>query len=123
MTNYPIKINGVQIKTPNSKDFQITKFNLTKAGRVSSGKMTLKFIAKKVKLILAYPAMRGAELDLILDEIDTNAMFFTVSYYDRRGTNFVKTFYTGAIPATQQRRGMNDDNDVWADLEFHFIEQ
>jgi hypothetical protein len=121
MSSYPIKINGTTIKTP--KSFKIEKYNVTKAGRVASAKMKIKFIAKKTKLILSYDAIRGTELDTILDLIDTTTMFFTVSYYDKRGTLMSKTFYTGQIPQTLHTRGMSNDDDVWKDVEIHFIEE
>lgn len=123
MSNYPIKINSTTIKTPKSGDFKISKFNLTKNGRVASGKMTMSLISKKVKLYLKYRVLTGIELDDILDEIDGSSPFFNVSYYDKRGVLFVKRFYSGEIPATLQNRGMNDNDDKWTDLDFHFIEQ
>lgn len=121
MSNYPITIDGTQIKTP--KDFKISKFNLTKAGRVSSGKMKIKLVAKKTKLFLKYDAITGVDLETILNLIDGTDVLFSINYYDKRGTSLTKTFYAGEIPATLHRRGMNDDDDVWKDVEIHFIEQ
>ena len=120
-TNYPIVINGTTIRTPDN--FRISKFNLTKSGRIASGKMTMDLIAKKVKLFLTYRGITGLDLDTILDEIDTEEEFFTVQYYDKRGTAHSKTFYSGEIPATLHSRGLGDDDDVWKDVELHFIEQ
>ena len=120
-SNYPLKINGVTIRTPDN--FKLSKFNLTKSGRVASGKMTMDLIAKKVKIEISYRGITGIDLDTILDEIDTDEEFFTVEYYDKRGTAMSKTFYTGEIPATLHTRGLGDDDDKWRNVELHFIEQ
>jgi hypothetical protein len=121
MPTYPIKINGITIKTP--RPVNISRFNLTKANRVASGLMSMRLIAKKVKLFFKYPAITGSDLKTILDLIDTSAMFFNVTYHETDGTETTKIFYVGEISQQLQRRGYISDDSVWKDVEFNFIEQ
>lgn len=118
---YPITINGNTIKYPT--EFRLSHFNLTTPGRTTDGLMVLDFIAKKKKLFLKYAAISGKELKVILDQIDTNNMFFTVVYYDTYGTAQTKTMYVGEISSTLFMRPQNQDQHVWKDVEFNFIEK
>jgi hypothetical protein len=118
---YPIFINNVQIKTPGA--FQISTYNLTTPGRLGDGVMVLDFIAKKKKLFLKYPAITGAELKVILQQIDTNNMFFSVKYYDTEGVQKTITCYVGEIPAKLHSRAYVGDQHIWKDVDFNLIEQ
>lgn len=112
-----LKINGVSIKEPSS--LKIERYNLTKAGRVSSGKMTLELVAKKRKFFLEYEAISGAELKKILDLIDGTQMFFTVEYEDYDGWKSA-VCYAGAIPTEYFRKNMGW---YWKGVNFDLIEQ
>lgn len=118
---FPIKVNGVTIKHPT--ELRISTYNLTTPGRLSGGEMVLDFIAKKKKLFFKYAAITGRELKVILDEIDTTDMFFTVEYYDTYGTLQTKTMYVGEIPVTLHMRPSLGDDHVWKNVDFNFIEQ
>lgn len=118
---YPIKINDVQIKHPT--ELRISTYNLTTPGRLSDGAMAMDFIAKKKKLFLKYAAITGRELKVILDEIDTTNMFFSVKYYDTYGTLQTKTMYVGEIPVTLHIRPSVGDDHVWKNVDFNLIEQ
>jgi len=120
-SNYPITINGVVIKTPST--FKISHYNLTKSGRVASGKMTMELVAKKKKLFLTYSALSGADLKNILDLIDGTEMFFTVGFYDVTNQYRTITAYVGEIPMPLHRRTSIEDNTVWKDIDFNLIEQ
>lgn len=120
-TNYPLTVNGTPIKTPTT--FSISRYNLTKCGRVSSGDMTMELVAKKRKLFLTYEAIQSNELQNILDLIDTSAMFFTVGWYSENETYTEMTCYVGEISSPMHRRPQVSDNSVWKDVEFNFIEQ
>lgn len=119
--SYPMKINGTTIKTP--YPFSISRFNLTKSARVASGQMTMRLIAKKVKLFLDYKAISGADLKVILDIIDANEVFFNVTYYETTGVETTKVFYAGEIAQDLQRRAFISDDSMWKDVKFNFIEK
>lgn len=112
-----IKINGTAIKTPH--ELTVERYNLTKSGRVASGKMTMDLVAKKRKLNLSYEVISGEDFQQILDLIDTEEMFFTVEWLDHKGWQKA-TCYVGAIPNTYFRR-----NQGWyyKNVKFALIEQ
>lgn len=109
----------VKIKTPAPKDFTIERYNLTKSGRLAAGNMVMDLISKKRKFLFRYPAITGKELNVILGLIDTNAMFFQVSYYEN-GVNKVATCYAGHVPSQTHR---TDGNWVWKEVNFDLIER
>jgi hypothetical protein len=114
-------INGTRIKTPS--DFKISRYNITKSGRVASGNMQMEFISKKIKLFLTYDAITGIDFNTILSLIDTNNMFFSVTYYDTQDTATTKICYVGEISQTLMRRGYVSDSSVWKDITFDLIQQ
>lgn len=112
-----ITIDGTAIKRPSS--FDIGSYNLTKAGRVASGKMMLDLIAKKTKLQLAYTTISSVDRSSILNLIDRTTLFFTVTYVE---DNVVQTkqMYAGEIQGKQLRTGTVW---YWQDFKFDLIEQ
>ena len=112
-----IKLNNVTIKKP--KDFKISKFNLTKSGRVASGKMVMDLIAKKRKFEFSYEVLSGPELDTILAVIDTDTMFFTISYVEN-DVEKSATVYVGEI---SHKKFRTDGVWYWKDVSFNLIEQ
>lgn len=112
-----IKINGVQIKEPTK--LKVSRYNLTKSGRVSSGRMTMELVDKKRKLFLEYEVISGADMKQILDLIDGTSMFFTVQWDEYDGTK-TATMYVGEIPLEYFRK---DKGWYWKNANFDFIEQ
>lgn len=112
-----IKINGTQIKTPHKA--LLNRYNLTKSGRVASGKMKMDLVAKKRTLDITYSIISGAEMKKILDLIDTNEMMFTVEYDIPDGKGKM-TCYVGAIPTEYFRRGSGW---YWKNVSFSLIEE
>lgn len=115
-------IGGTVVATPH--DMPIEKFNLTKSGRVASGKMTMDIIAQKRKLTCRYNAIREDDLKVILGKIyDPAAPFFSVTFDDAvdGGTTTI-TAYSGAIKG-QPFRQDTDGVWIWKDVEFALIEQ
>ncbi|MBC7340946.1 MAG: hypothetical protein H5U02_00570 [Clostridia bacterium] len=112
-----MKLNGVTI--PNPHEFRIERYKLTKAGRVASGKMTMELVAKKRKFIFRYNVLSGSEVNLLLDILDSDAVFFTLEYPDRGGVA-TAIVYAGAI---NQRLFRTDGDWVWTDVQFDLIEQ
>ena len=112
------KINGTPIKRPNS--FSVERYNLTKAGRVASGKMTLEFVAKKRKFLFRYNVISSEDMATILSLIDTDEMFFTLTYPDNKEEK-TAICYAGHIPARLFRSGSSVR--WWRDVNFDLIEQ
>lgn len=113
-------IAGVTVKTPT--EMPIEKYNLTKSGRVASGKMTMELVAQKRKLVCKYNAIREDDLQTILNKIYNPAnMFFSVTFDDAGGP-VTMTCYAGAIKGEPVRRDV-DGVWIWKDVEFALIEQ
>jgi hypothetical protein len=112
-----ITVDGTAIKTPTH--FDIDRYNLTKSGRVASGKMTMEIIAQKRKFNLEYSTLNGDELTNILNLIfNPDRPFFTVGYVEN-GLSKSAVCYSGAIPSTLMR----SDTWQWTDIKFSLIEQ
>ncbi|WP_201319136.1 hypothetical protein [Paenibacillus sp. EPM92] len=112
-----LTINGTAIKTPTK--FRINRYNLTKSGRVSSGKMTMEIIAQKREFNLEYSVINGTELDNILNLIFNPAVpFFTLGYTENGAAKTARC-YAGAIPSDLLR----SDIWQWTDIKFSLIEQ
>ncbi|MNU64659.1 hypothetical protein D3C71_539410 [compost metagenome] len=97
------KINGEVIKNP--PEFSYEYYNLTKSGRVASGKMTMEIIAQKRKFTFSYPVMSGADMQKLRSLIfNATIPFFSLEYDDESGQS-VAVVYSGAIKATRFRTG------------------
>ena len=114
----PLYIDNVRIKTPH--EFRISRFNLTKAGRVASGQMVMDLIAKKRKFEFTYNILSGKEFEDILALIDANKMFFVLTYTEN---DIIKTatVYTGSI--TQDKFRSDTGAWYWKNVSFDLIEQ
>lgn len=113
-------IGGVTVKTPH--EMPIEKYNLTKSGRVTSGKMTMELVAQKRKLACKYNAIRENDLQVILNKVyDPANMFFSVTYDDAGGSHTM-TCYAGAIKGEPFRKD-TDEVWIWKDVEVALIEQ
>jgi hypothetical protein len=111
-------IGGVPLlKQPTT--FDIEKFNLTKSGRVASGRMKIELIAKKRKFLFSYDIISGTALESLLSVIDTDEMLFTIDYVEN---NVVKSavVYVGSIKARQFR---TDGIWYWKTVTFDLIEE
>ncbi|MNT64553.1 hypothetical protein D3C71_234990 [compost metagenome] len=96
-------ISGEPIKPPS--DFNYEYYNLTKSGRVASGKMTMEIVAQKRKFSFSYAVMAGADMAKLKSLIfNASVPFFTLEYDDESGPN-VAVVYSGAIKATRFRTG------------------
>jgi hypothetical protein len=112
-----MKINNIKIKEPHS--LGIERYNLTKSGRVASGKMVMDLVAKKWKLTLNYAVLEGTDLDTILSLIDSDEMFFEVEWEDNNEV-MKAIMYVGAIKKQVFRKG---NRWYWKDVSFDLIEQ
>ena len=112
-----LTLAGQSIKQPTS--FKIGSFNLTKAGRVATGDMTLEYIATKRKFYFEYDVLAGDELDIIKDIVTGSTMFFTLTYVDN-GNAESATVYAGALEKEAFR---NDGLWYWKEISFDLIEQ
>lgn len=112
-----MKIGGVEIKHPTT--FSIERFNLTKSGRVASGKMAMEIVAKKRKYYFTYSVLSTSQLAAIRGIVDGNAPFFLFEY-EEDGTPTTATVYAGAIKAEKFREGSVW---YWKNVSFDLIEQ
>lgn len=120
-----LTVGGVAIKQPPRSDggFKISKYNLTKSGRVANGKMTMELVAKKRKFFFSYPVISGPDLEKILSVIDSDAMFFNITYEEN---NVVKSaeVYVGEIGADYFRVADSTTNTwYWKNFTFNLIER
>jgi hypothetical protein len=111
-------IGGVPVKEPPG-GLQIEKYNLTKSGRVATGKMTLEIIAKKRKFNFEYEIMSGADLERLSAIVDGPNGFFSFQY-EENGVQKTATVYGGAIKA---RKFRSVSGFYWKDISFSLIEQ
>ena len=112
-----MKLDGVQIKKPT--EFEIERFNLTKSGRVASGKMKIELIAKKRKFYFSYEVISSTDLIPIINIVDGTKMFFPIEYEEN---NIIKTatVYAGALKTPKLREGSKW---YWRNVTFDLIEQ
>lgn len=112
-------IDGVAIKNPSNIDVGI--FRLSKSGRLSSGKMTMEIIAQKRRIDLTWAAIRGTDLNQILDVLDAN-IFYNVQYVDPKDPDKLSTMiaYVGDINQTLHR---TDGSRIWKNVTLPLIEQ
>jgi hypothetical protein len=112
-----IKVNGIATKNPT--ELKISSYNLTKSGRVASGKMSMEIIAKKWKLELSYEIISAAEMQNILSLIDNGNPFFQVEFL-YEGSYKTITAYSGAI---DRERFRTTSGWYWRGVKFDLIEQ
>lgn len=111
------KLNTTTIKTPTK--FSIQRYRLSKSGRIANGDMTMDIINKKRKFLLSYDVISGAELDAILDILDSDEAFCTFEYV-HNGVTQTAVVYAGAIDETKFR---SDGPWYWKDVSFDLIEK
>ena len=112
-----LKVNGVAIKNPST--MKVSSYNLTKSGRVASGKMTMEIVARKWKVENSYEVISGADMDKILSLIDNGKPFFTVEFLHNGAYRTAKC-YVGDIIRERFRTSMGW---YWKNVQFNFIEQ
>lgn len=117
-----IKLDNVPIKNP-TKPIIIGKYPVTAhVGRVSSGLMTMSFVAEKSTFQFVYDAMKHSELQTILDIIHNFPDIFHTLNINENGVEAEYTVYPGAVTRTPFR---TDNNGYWIykDISFQLIEQ
>ena len=117
MANFTL--NGRGIKNPSS--FKIERYNVTNLERLADATMVGDLIAKKRKFYFTYDAIKGGDLDNILEAIwETNKLFFTLGYMEN-GVRKIATVYSGSIP-TELHSAKSTDW-VWKNVTFNLIER
>ena len=112
-------LNGRGIKNPSS--FKIERYNVTNLERLADATMVGDLIAKKRKFYFTYDAIKGSDLDNILEAIwETNRLFFTLGYMEN-GVRKTATVYSGAIPSELHSAKSKDW--VWKNVTFNLIER
>ena len=117
MANFTL--NGRGIKNPSS--FKIERYNVTNLERLADATMVGDLIAKKRKFYFTYDAIKGGDLDNILEAIwETNELFFKLGYMEN-GVKKTATVYSGSIP-TELHSAKSTDW-VWKNVTFDLIER
>ena len=117
MANFTL--NGRGIKNPSS--FKIERYNVTNLERLADATMVGDLIAKKRKFYFTYDAIKGGDLDNILEAIwETNELFFKLGYMEN-GVKKTATVYSGSIP-TELHSAKSTDW-VWKNVTFNLIER
>ena len=117
MANFTL--NGRGIKNPSS--FKIERYNVTNLERLADATMVGDLIAKKRKFYFTYAAIKGGDLDNILEAIwETNELFFKLGYMEN-GVKKTATVYSGSIP-TELHSAKSTDW-VWKNVTFDLIER
>lgn len=116
-----VKIDGVQIKNP-SIPIQITKYAVTKAGRVASALMAIDFLAEKSTFQFNYESLRADDLATITDIVEAFPTMFHTLTINENGIEASYTVYFGAVKRTPYR---TDNNGYWyyKNIEFQAIQQ
>jgi len=116
-----VKLDGVTIKNP-SVPIQISKYPVTRAGRVASALMAIDYLADKTTFGFEYEAIRHDELQVILNIIhDFPTMFHTLTI-NENGVEQNYTVYPGAVKK-QLLRSDNNGYWYWQAVSFQLIEQ
>ena len=91
-----LKVNGVDIKTPNEFQVNIQDVSAPDSGRDIQGLMWKNTIGQKRTIALRWNYLRPAELNTILSAFSAHE-YFNVTYYDPLNptTQVTKTFYLG----------------------------
>ena len=117
MANFTL--NGRGIKNPS--DFKIERYNVTNLERLADATMVGDLIAKKRKFYFTYDAIKGGDLDNILEAIwETDKLFFPLKYKEN-GKSKSATVYVGSIP-TELHSAKSKDW-VWKNVTFNLIER
>ena len=117
MANFTL--NGRGIKNPS--DFKIERYNVTNLERLADATMVGDLIAKKRKFYFTYDAIKGSDLDNILEAIwETDKLFFPLKYKEN-GKSKSATVYVGSIP-TELHSAKSKDW-VWKNVTFNLIER
>ena len=112
-------LNGRGIKNPSA--FKIERYNVTNLERLADATMVGDLIAKKRKFYFTYDAIKGGDLDNILEAIwETNELFFKLGYMEN-GVKKTATVYSGSIP-TELHSAKSTDW-VWKNVTFDLIER
>lgn len=117
MSNFTL--NGRGIKNPSS--FKIERYNVTNMERLADATMVGDLIAKKRKFYFTYDAIKGSDLDNILEAIwETDELFFTLEYVEN-GVSKSAIVYAGAIPS--DLHSAKSSEWVWKNVSFNLIER
>ena len=116
-----VKLDGTSIKDPTG--FTVSRFKLTKAGRMGNGLRTMDFVASKKRFEFNYKILDGEELNTIETILyDDETLFFTLTYPDNQGVEQTATVYAGAISYDKFRTETNYGY-YWKNIAFNLIEQ
>ena len=117
MSNFTLNGRGIK----NLSSFKIERYNVTNMERLADATMVGDLIAKKRKFYFTYNAIKGSDLDNILDAIwETDELFFTLQYVENNVSKSA-VVYAGSIPT--DLHSAKGDEWIWKNVSFDLIEQ
>lgn len=115
-----LKIAGVDVAPPS--EIKVGRFQLTKAQRTASGRMAMEIVAIKRRVDVTWQMIRASDLSAIVDLIEQNAPFFSLTYPDpQKGETHTITVYAGDVNANAWHTVGGER--WWQDASIAFIEQ
>lgn len=120
-TNYPFKVNNVDMPCPSKFEIGYQDISAADSGRVESGLMYKNRIGQKVTIGLEWVGVTDENASTILTAFDPE--YVDVTYHDAKtNTNVTKNFYTG------DRKGItywwNDNGEfTYSSIGFNIIER
>lgn len=116
-----VTIDGTEIERP-TKPIEISKYALTKSGRVADGTMTMDYIADKSTFQFEWESIKVSALRTILDLVEAFPTMFHTLTINENGAEASYNVYFGAVKRTPYR---TDNNGYWyyKDVKFQAIEK
>lgn len=117
-----VKVNGVEIPEP--QEMKVTVYDLdleSGTGRNQAGQMMRDRVAIKEKIEMKFPPMYKPDYQTVLGMVKDAS--FNVTYYSPHyATIRTATMYVGDRSANLYYMQDGNDNDLYTDISFNFIE-
>lgn len=116
-----LKVNGTILPSPS--ELSIQRYNLvTEAGRSpETGDLFAKLIARKIRIDAKWKHIPDSTLKNMLDLIDGNGLFFTLTYIDAGSVEKTITAYRGNVQYGLYM--IKNGEPVWLDISIPFIQK
>lgn len=116
-----LKVNGTILPSPS--ELSIQRYNLVnEAGRSpETGDLFAKLIARKIRIDAKWKYIPDSTLKNMLDLIDANGLFFTLTYIDVGNIEKTITAYRGDVQYGLYM--IKNGEPVWLDISIPFIQK
>lgn len=116
-----LRVNDIELPAPS--ELNISRYNLTtEAGRSpETGDLFAKLIARKIRIDAKWKHIPDSTLKNMLDLIDANGLFFTLTYIDVGNIEKTITAYRGDVQYGLYM--IKNGEPVWLDISIPFIQK